>query len=94
MRKGLKGVIVLHPFNNYFHCMQYLLRGWSMMTPFTPLFIVTSLYDVCIERMEYDDTFHTSYSIPSKNTSASEVTTTRGMEDIIVLRPVNRYFLQ
>jgi hypothetical protein len=42
------------------HCMKYLLRGWSMMTPFTPFHIVTSLYEVFIERMEYDDTFHTS----------------------------------
>jgi hypothetical protein len=30
-----------------------------MMTPFTPLLIVTSLTEVCIEGMEYDDTFHT-----------------------------------
>jgi hypothetical protein len=31
-----------------------------MMTPFIPLLIVTSLTEVFIERMEYDDTFHTS----------------------------------
>jgi hypothetical protein len=30
-----------------------------MMTPFIPL-LVTSLYEVFIEGMEYDDTFHTS----------------------------------
>jgi hypothetical protein len=30
-----------------------------MMTPFTPLLIVTSLYKVFIEVMEYDDTFNT-----------------------------------
>jgi hypothetical protein len=30
-----------------------------MMTPFTPLFIVTSLYEVFLEGMEYDGTFHT-----------------------------------
>ena len=29
------------------------------MTPFTPL-LVTSLYEVFIERMEYNDTLHTS----------------------------------
>jgi hypothetical protein len=29
------------------------------MTPFIPLLIVTSLTEVVIERMEYDDTFHT-----------------------------------
>jgi hypothetical protein len=31
------------------------------MTSFTPLLIATSLYEVIIERMEYDDTFHTFY---------------------------------
>jgi hypothetical protein len=30
------------------------------MTSFTPLLIVTSLYEVLIEWMECDDTFHTS----------------------------------
>ena len=43
----------------WLHWLKYFSRGWSMMTPFTPLFIVTSLYDVCIERMEFDDTFPT-----------------------------------
>jgi hypothetical protein len=53
MRKGMKGVIVLHPFNKYF-------SQWSHnVTPFTPFLIVTSLYEVFIERMEYDETFHT-----------------------------------
>ena len=42
------------------HCMKYLLSEWNMMTPFIPLLIVTSLYEVFIEWMEYDDTFHTS----------------------------------
>jgi uncharacterized protein YbdZ (MbtH family) len=42
------------------HSMKYLLRGWSTMTPFIPLPIVTSLTEVFIEGMEYDDTFHTS----------------------------------
>ena len=42
------------------HCMKYLLRGWSTMTPFIHLLIVTSLTKVFIEGMEYDDTFHTS----------------------------------
>jgi hypothetical protein len=42
------------------HWLKYLLSEWSMMTPFTPLLIVTSLYEVFIEWMEYDDTFHTS----------------------------------
>jgi hypothetical protein len=40
------------------HCMKYLLRGWSMMTPFTPFLIVTSLTEVFIEGTEYDGTFH------------------------------------
>jgi hypothetical protein len=31
-----------------------------MMTSFIPLLIVTSLYEVFIEVMEYEDTFHTS----------------------------------
>jgi hypothetical protein len=42
------------------HCMKYLLSEWSMKTPFIFLLIVTSLYEVFIEWMEYDDTFHTS----------------------------------
>jgi hypothetical protein len=29
------------------------------MTPFTHFLIVTSLYEVFIEEMEYDDTIHT-----------------------------------
>ena len=41
------------------HSMKYLLRGWSIMPPFTPL-LVTSQYEVFIEGMEYDATFHTS----------------------------------
>jgi hypothetical protein len=57
MSRGMKGVIVLHPLNKYF---LYLLREWSTMTPFIPLLIVTSLTEVFIEGMEYDDTFHTS----------------------------------
>jgi hypothetical protein len=55
MSRGVKGVIVLWP-----HCMKYLLSEWSMMTPFIFLLIVTSLYEVFIGWMEYDDTFHTS----------------------------------
>ena len=40
------------------HCMKYLLRGWSTMILFIPFLIVTSLYEVCIEWIKYDDTFH------------------------------------
>ena len=40
------------------HCMKYLLRWWSMITPFISLLIVTSLYEVIVEGMEDDDTFH------------------------------------
>jgi hypothetical protein len=29
------------------------------MTPFIPLLISTSLYEVFVEEMEFDDTFHT-----------------------------------
>jgi hypothetical protein len=58
MNKGVKGVIILHPLNKY--CIQWwLLKGWSTMTPFIPFLIVTSLYDIFIEGMEYDDTFQT-----------------------------------
>jgi hypothetical protein len=39
--------------------MKYLLWEWSTMTAFTSLFIVTLLYDLFIERMEYDDILHT-----------------------------------
>ena len=42
------------------HCMKYLLRGWSTMTSFIPLLIVTSCTEVFIEWMEYEDTFHTT----------------------------------
>jgi len=31
-----------------------------MMTSFIPFLIVSSLYELFIEGMEYDDTFHTS----------------------------------
>jgi hypothetical protein len=49
MRKGMKGVYVPHLLSKYF-----------TMTPFIHFLIVSSLYDVLIERMEYDDTFHTA----------------------------------
>ena len=39
--------------------MKCLLVGWSTMTPFIPILIVPSLYEVFVEGMEYDDTFHT-----------------------------------
>jgi hypothetical protein len=38
--------------------MKYLLRGWSITTLFTSLFVETSLYEVFIERMEHNDTLH------------------------------------
>ena len=40
------------------HCMNYLLKGWSMMTSYILLLIVKSLYEVFIKVMEYDNTFH------------------------------------
>ena len=49
-----------HLFSLWPKCMKYLLRGWSTITPFIPFLIVTSLYEVFIELIEYDDTFHTS----------------------------------
>jgi hypothetical protein len=55
------------------------------MTPFIPFLIVTSFYEVIIERMEYDDTFHTL---------VIEVTMTRGMKDVIVFHPLNKYFIE
>jgi hypothetical protein len=42
--------------------MKYLLRGWSIMTLFTPL-LVTSLYEEFIERMEHNDTLHTLHPL-------------------------------
>jgi hypothetical protein len=69
--------------------MTYVLRGWNIMTPFTPFLTVTSLYEVFIERMEYDDTFHHSI-----NTSYSEVTMPEGMKGLIVLHPLNKYAIQ
>jgi hypothetical protein len=64
MRKGRKGVIVLHPLNKYFiqrghNEKRYERCHRTTMTPFIPVLIVTSLYDVCIEGMEYNDTFPT-----------------------------------
>jgi hypothetical protein len=100
------------------NCMKYLLRGWSTMTPFIHFLIVTSLTEVFIEGMEYDDTLHTffslwphcmkyvqghnekkvwkvsSYSIPSINTSVSEVTIRKGVKGVIILYPLNKYFIQ
>ena len=45
------------------HCVKYLLRGWSTMTPFIHFHIVTSLTEVFIKGMEYDDTLHTFFSL-------------------------------
>jgi hypothetical protein len=56
IRRDMKGVIILHSLNKYFN----LLSEWSMMTPYITLHIVTSLTEVFIEWMEYDDTFHIS----------------------------------
>jgi hypothetical protein len=39
--------------------MKYLLSGWSTMTPFIPLVVVTLLTEAFVEGTEYDDTFHT-----------------------------------
>jgi hypothetical protein len=61
------------------------------MTPFTPFLIVTSLYKVFIGGIEYDETFH---SILSINTSYSEVTMNKGVKGVIVLQPLNKYFIQ
>jgi hypothetical protein len=41
------------------NCMKYLLSGRSTMTSFTSL-LVTSLHEVFMEGMEFDDIFHTS----------------------------------
>jgi hypothetical protein len=85
------------------HCMQYFLRWWSTMIPFTPFRIVTSLYELFIEGMEYDDIVHikwekvwkvSSYFIPSMNTSYNEVTMRKGVKGVIVLHPLNKYFIQ
>jgi hypothetical protein len=54
MRKCMKGVIVLHPLNNYF-----IELGHNEKIPSIPLVVVTSLAEVFFEGMEYDDTFHT-----------------------------------
>jgi hypothetical protein len=98
-------------FSMWPRCIKYLLSGRSMMTPFIPLLTVTSLTEVFIEWMEYDDTFHTSAhcdltvwsiywrgrvslcSILSINTSYSEVTS-RGVKGVIMLHPLNKYFIQ
>jgi hypothetical protein len=93
-------------FSMWPHCMKYLLRGWSTMTPFIPLLTVTSLYEVFIEWMEYDDTFHTSRSqwaevwkvssnsIHPINTSYSEVTMSRDVKGVIILHSLKKYFIQ
>jgi hypothetical protein len=67
-----------------------------MMTPIISLLIVTSLYEVFVERMGYDDIFHTSACdlIRSTNTSYSEVTMSRDMIGVIILNHLNKYFIQ
>jgi hypothetical protein len=107
MSRGVKGVIILLPLNKYFiqwghiekkyERLHRLLREWSIMTLFTPL-LVTSLYEVFIERMEHNDTLHTSavtsYSFHSINTLYSEVTLRKSMKGCIVLHPLNKLFIQ
>jgi hypothetical protein len=65
------------------------------MLSFTSLLVI-SFYEVFIEGMKYDDTFHTSAhsDLTVINTSYSEVTMTKGMKVVIVLYPLNKYFTQ
>jgi hypothetical protein len=63
------------------------------MTPFISFLIATSLYEIFIEGMEYDDIFHT-YPISLANTSYSEVTMRKGVKGVIILHPLNKYFCQ
>jgi hypothetical protein len=71
-----------------------------MITPFISLLIVTSQYEVFVEGMEYDNTCHTfshcdlTVSIPSINTSVSEVTIKKGVKGVTILHPLNKYFIQ
>jgi hypothetical protein len=48
-----------HLFSLLPHCMKYLFKGWSTMTSFTSLLVI-SLYEVFIEWMEYNNIFHIS----------------------------------
>jgi hypothetical protein len=82
--------------------MKYLLRGWSTMTPFIPFLIVTSLYEVFIERLERTPSPGkilqpvksqrpevwkvSSYSVQSIDISYSEITMRIGLKGVIVLQ--------
>jgi hypothetical protein len=46
-------------------CIKYLLSGRSMMRPIIHFLNVSSLYEVFIEWMEYDPTFHTFLNLTS-----------------------------
>jgi uncharacterized membrane protein YqhA len=61
------------------------------MTPFKPIIIVISLYEIFIEGMEYDDTFQTFSHLHIYYT---QVTMRKDLKAVIVLHPLNKYFIQ
>ena len=85
MRRGMKGVIVLHPFNKYFiqwgHNEQRYEKCHQTPSPQQILHTVRSQWEKVWKV--------SSYSITSINTSYSEVTMRRGMKDVIMLHPLN-----
>ena len=90
MRRDVKGVILLHPLNKYFlqwgHNEQRYER-WHRTA--SPQLILLSVRSQWAEVWKVS-----SYSIPSTNTSVSEVTMRKGMNSIIVFDPLNKYFIQ
>jgi hypothetical protein len=84
MRKGVKGVIVLHSLNKYRiqwgHNEQRYERCHHAPSP--QLILHTG-------RWQWENVWKvSSYSIPSINTSYREVTMRKGMNSIIVLHPL------
>jgi hypothetical protein len=110
MSSGMKGITVLQPLNKYFIQWGHNDKRYERShRPFTPLLIVTSLTEVFIERMEYDDTFHTAAHCDFNDWSiywndgvrwhlsylfSLWVTMRKGLKGVIVLHPLNKYFIQ
>jgi hypothetical protein len=90
MRKGMKGVIILHHLNKYF-----IQWGHNKKRCERCHRTLSTLYILHTGRSQWEKVWKvSSYSIPSINTSYSEVTMRKGMKGIIVLDPLNKYFIQ
>jgi hypothetical protein len=89
IRKGVKGVIVLYPLNTYVIQGGHNEKRYERYhrTP-SPQYILHTV------RSQWAEVWKVSlYSILSINTSYNEVTS-RDVKDVIVLHPLNKYFIQ